>query len=71
MNPKNYLLKDKLIDGRTPLMIAVELGLWRAVAALLSRGANAEIYDEHGNSLYHIAAKKFVIYTNFSIKREF
>lgn len=52
-------------------MIAVELGLWRAVAALLSRGANAEIYDEHGNSLYHIAAKKFVIYTNFSIKREF
>ncbi|VIO95830.1 Uncharacterized protein BM_BM6599 [Brugia malayi] len=46
------------IDGQTVLMLAVDLGLWSAVVLLLCIGAEKNITDAEGNSLYHIAAKK-------------
>uniref|UniRef100_A0A915Q1H8 RING-type domain-containing protein n=1 Tax=Setaria digitata TaxID=48799 RepID=A0A915Q1H8_9BILA len=51
-------LKNASIDGRTPLMLAVHLGLWTAVVVLLCIGAEKKITDPDGNNLYHIAAKR-------------
>ncbi|VDM98879.1 unnamed protein product [Thelazia callipaeda] len=55
-------MKNAVIDGQTPLMIAVDLGLWTATAALICMGAETKVSDPHGNGLYHIAAKRSIFY---------
>ncbi|XP_048121828.1 transient receptor potential cation channel subfamily A member 1b [Alosa alosa] len=41
--------------GLSPLLLATSCGAWRAVAFLLSKGANMKIKDEEGRNFLHLA----------------
>lgn len=46
------------IDGRMPLMVAVEESIWPAVVILIAFGAHREVVDDKNNTLLHLAAAK-------------
>ncbi|VDK69706.1 unnamed protein product [Gongylonema pulchrum] len=53
------LQSSVITEDHMPLYVAVELGCWPAVAALLCLGADKNVLDQGGNGLYHMAAKRY------------
>ncbi|TKR80620.1 hypothetical protein L596_014668 [Steinernema carpocapsae] len=68
---KNHIDQiNKVSDGRTPLLFALENEMWQAARTLVSHGALASIKNPGGNNAYHLAvlANHSSLITEFSKK---